>query len=134
MTTTRQELEARLATFAAAQVPSIPVSYESVPFTRPTSGMWLECFFVSGPTVIATLDATTNRERGIWAVNCWIQSGTGVGKLDTLAAQVVAIFKVIPKVGSVSIEQPGSKGKINITNDGWCCLPITFPYRVESLA
>jgi len=137
MSTTRQELEARLATFAAAYNPILTVSYKGVPFTRPAQApgvMWLECYFVSGPTITVTTDATRNRERGNWVVNCWLASGNGVGKLDTLAAAIVSTFKVLPKTGNVSIEQPGTTGKVNITSDGWMCITVSFPYRVESTA
>lgn len=130
----RTELETKLATFAAAQNPPLLVSYEGVPFTKPTSGLWLECYFLSGPTVTATVDASTNRERGMWVVNCWCDSGKGMGRLDTLVAQIVKLFPVLPKTGTVSIEQPGTSSRANVTQDGWICIQVSFPYRIESLA
>lgn len=132
--TIRQELETKLATFAAAQSPAIPVAYENVSFTRPDSGLWLECYLMSGPTVVATLDASTNRERGIWCVNCWGKLNTGAGKIEALVAQIIKLYPVLPKVGTVSIEQPGTNSRMNVTSDGWACIQVSFPYRVESLA
>jgi hypothetical protein len=137
MTTPRQELEVRLAAFAAAYSPVLTVSYENQPFTRPnpTPGtMWLECYFVSGPTVGVTTDASRNRERGTWVVNCWLTSGVGMGKLDTLVAAVVKAFPVVPKQGQVSVEQPGSSSQAKLASDGWICVSISYPYRVESTA
>lgn len=134
MTTIRQELETRLATFAAAQIPAVVVAYEGVPFTRPVGVPYIECFVKGGPVNLATVDASTIRTRGIWAVNCYWPSGQGTKKIELLAQGVVDIFKVIPKIGQVSIEQPGNTGDIAVTADGWICLPITFPFRVESLA
>lgn len=134
MATTRQELEVRLAAFAAAQSPAITVAYEGQPFTRPTNAAWLECFVKTGPVLLSTVSGESIRTRGTWAVNCYWPSGQGTGKLEALAQGVVSTFKVLPKVGNVSIEQPGNTGNIAVTNDGWICLPITFPFRVESLA
>ena len=37
MATIRQELESRLATFAASQTPPLKVAWENVPFTKPTN-------------------------------------------------------------------------------------------------
>lgn len=134
MTTTRQELESKLATFAAAQVPLVVVAYEGVPFTRPVGVPWMECFVKTGPVTLSAVSGESVRTRGTWAVNCYYPSGQGTGKLETLAQGVVNTFKVLPKVGSVSIEQPGNTGNISVTNDGWICIPISFPFRVESLA
>lgn len=134
MTTTRQELETKLAAFAAAQTPPVAVAFEGVPFTRPVNTPFLECFVKTGPVVLSTVSGESIRTRGTWAVNCYWPSGQGTGKLEALAQGVVSTFKVVPKTGNVSIEQPGNSGNIAVTNDGWICLPITFPFRVESLA
>ena len=132
--TTRQEIEQRVAAFAAAQSPPLTVSYENVPFTRPVNTPWLEVYIMSAGTIAVTTDASRNRERGTICVNVWIPSGQGVGKADALAAQIVSLFKVVPKIGTVSIEQPVNTGKFTITNDGWGCIPCSCPYRVESTA
>lgn len=134
---TRSELEIKLQTFANSQNPPLPVSMENVSFNRPdqsSDNLWIECYLMPGPTITATVDASTNRERGIWCVNVWRPSNRGTGKLEALAEQIIKLFPVLPKTGTVSIEQPGSKSKINITADGWACIALTFPYRVESLA
>ena len=127
--TTRQELETRLATFAAAN--SLPVSYESVPFTKPTSGGFLECFIISAGTVNPTADARRTRERGTFQVNLWNPSGHGVGQLDTLAAALVAAFPVVPKTGTVSIEQTPNTGRVVLDTSGYAILPVTMLWRVE---
>ena len=132
--TTRQEIEGRVAAFAAAQTPPLAVAWENVPFTRPTNVPWLECFLVSAGTVTASLDATRNRERGTIAVNVWVPAGQGVGKADAIAALIVKTFVVVPKTGNVSIEAPVNVGRFVISGDGWGCLPTNCPYRVESLA
>ena len=131
---TRQEIEGRVAAFAAAQTPPLAVAWENVPFTRPTNVPWLECFLVSAGTVTASLDATRNRERGTIAVNVWVPAGQGVGKADAIAALIVKTFTVLPKINNVSIEAPVNVGRFVISSDGWGCVPTSCPYRVESLA
>ena len=131
---TRQEIEGRVAAFAAAQTPPLAVAYENVPFTRPINVPFLECYLVSAGTITASLDATRNRERGTIAVNVWVPAGQGVGKADAIAAQIVKLFPVLPKTGNVSIEDPVNTGRFTLTTDGWGCVPCTCPYRVESTA
>lgn len=128
----RQELESRLAAFAAAQSPPLAVAWEGISFTRPTGSPWLECFLISSNTISATVDATRNRERGSLSINVWYPSGVGVGKADSLAASLVKTFPVIPKQGSVSIEQPGNTSKVMYDIAGWICINVNLPYRVES--
>lgn len=129
--TTRQEIETKVAAFAAAQNPPLAVAYENVPFTRPTGAPWLEVVIASAGTITSTVDALGTRERGTIGVNVYIPTGQGVGKADAIAAQVIKIFPVIPKVGTVSIEDAGNTGQFKISSDGWGCIPVTFPYRVE---
>ena len=67
MSTPRQELETKLAAFAATYSPVLTVSYENTPFTPPVQAngvMWLECYFVSGPTVIARYGDMQSSTRG----------------------------------------------------------------------
>lgn len=132
--TTRSELESRLKAFADTftTIP-IPIAIENKSFTRPNPpAPYLECFLAKGDTISATVDAMRNRERGIWAVNCYVPSNAGMGLLERIVQGVLDTFRVIPKLGTVSIESPGNTSKMVLDAAGWACIPITFPYRVET--
>ena len=132
--TTRSELESRLKAFADTftTIP-IPIAIENKSFTRPNPpSPYLECFLSKGDTISATVDAMRNRERGVWAVNCYVPSNAGMGLLERIVQGVMDTFRVIPKLGTVSIESPGNTSKMIIDAAGWACIPITFPYRVET--
>lgn len=129
----RQELETKLATFAAAQTPPIPISWEGVSFTKPTNLPWLQMFLISSTTISSDVAATRIRERGTLAITVWSPSGSGAGVIEILADKIVQLFPVVPKTGTVSIEGPGNSGRIMLDNSGWLALPITFPYRVEAI-
>lgn len=140
--TTRSELENRLKVFADNFVNisninpgplPLPVALENASFKRPESpAPYLECFLSKGDTISATVDAMRNRERGVWAVNCYVPSNLGMGLLERIVQGVMDTFRVIPKLGTVSIESPGNTSKMIIDAAGWACIPITFPYRVET--
>ena len=132
--TTRSELESRLKAFADTftTVP-IPIAIENKSFTRPNPpAPYLECFLAKGDTISATVDAMRNRERGVWAVNCYVPTNQGMAKLESIAQGVLDTFRVIPKLGTVSIESPGNTSQMVLDPAGWACIPITFPYRVET--
>lgn len=140
--TTRSELENRLKVFADNFVNvsnidpgplPLPVALENASFKRPNPpAPYLECFLARGDTISATVDAMRNRERGVWAVNCYVPSNLGMGLLERIVQGVLDTFRVIPKLGTVSIESPGNTSKMVIDAAGWACIPITFPYRVET--
>lgn len=130
--TTRSELETRLKAFADSQSPPIVIAIENKSFTRPAGSPYLECFLSKGDTISATVDAMRNRERGVWGVNCYVPSNMGMAKLEAIVQGVLDTFRVIPKLGTVSIESPGNTSKMIIDAAGWACIPITFPYRVET--
>ena len=132
--TTRQEIESRVAAFAAAQIPPLTVAYENIPFTKPSGSPWLECIVRPASTVTANLEATSNRERGTIAINVWTPIGKGVTKAEAIASLLVKTFVVYPKTGNVSIEAPLSLSQYIPTEDGYGCLPTSCPYRVESSA
>ena len=126
----RSEFEIKLAAFAASQSPVVLVAYEGVPFNKPPSGLWIQCFLVSSNTINPTVDANRGRTTGIYQVNCWGRDGRGSKETDDLASKVVALFPVYPKYGTVSIEQiPNSAAAY--TDTDYRVVPVRIRYRTE---
>jgi hypothetical protein len=130
MTTVRQELETRLATFASSQSPPLKVAFEDLPFTKPTTP-YLECFIAKSNTLTVTVDANRTRELGVMQVNVWTPTGKGAGVGEVIADKIIAAFPVIPIVGTVCIVSPASFSRAIIDESGWRILPITIMYRHE---
>lgn len=128
--TVRAELETRLKAFAEAQVPPLSIAYEASSFSKP-SAAFLECVIVPTETVNVTVDGNRIRELGVMQVNVWYPSGTGVGKLETLANKLIAAFPVVPSVGTVCIENTPSKSRAIKDEAGWVIIPVTIHYRQE---
>lgn len=124
----RAELEARLKTWADAQ--TIPIAFEGVPFTKPDVS-YLECFLLPGPTLNKTVDGKRKTYIGIFQVNCWFKSGTGMGVGEKLSQSVIDLFPILPKIGSVSVEQTPSADKA-LPDNGWEIIPVTIKYRMET--
>lgn len=129
--TVRSELETRLSTWAAAQSPAVLVSYEAVPFNKPTDfTAFVQCFLIPNVTLNTEVSGSHMRELGIFQVNVWCKEGEGSGKIDTLVKSVIDAFPIIPKVGSVSIEQT-PHASAAILDNGWRIVPVTIKYRLE---
>jgi hypothetical protein len=127
----RDFFENTLKAWAAAQSPAIPISYENVAFTKPTSGSFLECFLLPAATLNPSVRGNRKREVGIFQVNIWTKQGVGSKAGMTIAQAIVDLFPIVPK-GTVSIEQHPSIEKSLQDTSGWFITPITCMYRYES--
>lgn len=128
--TIRSEIESRLAAWASSQTPKIPVAYENVSFSKP-SGQFLEVYMLPGSAKNNGVDAVGVRTTGTFQINCYSPVGGGMAAVEALAAAVVALYPVVPKTGTVSIEAPLNASQA-MPMDGFMCIPVRGRYRVET--
>lgn len=127
----RQELESRLAAFAAAQIPPLAVAYENVGFVKPINKPWLECFIIPAGTINPTADGERIRKRGTFQVNVWCPKSNGLKQVEEIAEKVVAAFPLLPKTGTVSIEQTPNTSRAIIDDSGFVIIPVSATWRYE---
>lgn len=126
----RSEIEKTLGQFASTKNPPIPVALENKKFVKPSSGYYLEVFFLDSIPVNSEISATGIRTTGKFQINCYGPLGVGMGAIENLSQQVVNLYPVVPKIGTVSIEKPLSAGQ-GIVVENFMCIPVTGNYRVE---
>lgn len=126
----RSELETRLKTWADAQSPKIPIAFEGVPFTKPPGTPFLQAYLMPAVTINPTVDGIRSREVGIFQVNCWVADGKGSAEAEALARNIINLFPLVPKTGTVSIEKTPSMAS-PLIDDGWRVVPVTITYRQE---
>lgn len=131
--TIRQELESKVAEWAATQSPPIPVSYEGVPFTKPASGPYLQLFMLPSVTTNPTVDGVRKRIRGFFQINVCVPDGKGSKQVEEIAEAIASLFPVADKAAfpTVSIEQHAQTGQATI-DAGFRVVPVTVRYRQES--
>lgn len=128
----RAELETRLQTWADAQTPKIPIAFEGWAFDKNAHELFLEPLLVPVVTLDKELSATRKTRIGIFSVNCWAKSGKGMRSIETLAQNIVELFPILPKQGTVSIEATPHAGDTYPDPSGWMVLPVTIQYRHET--
>lgn len=130
--TIRAALESRLKTWADAQ--SIKVAYQSVAFTKPSPpAPFLEATLIPNVAMNRDVAATHERHLGFFQVNCWAPSGLGMGQAEALAQSVKALYPVMPKTGSVSVETPPKIDKALVDpTEAWVIVPVLITYRYEA--
>jgi hypothetical protein len=127
----RSELEARLKVFADAQTPRIPIAWEGVPFTPPATGAFFEVRMLASTNTSANVAASSVRTRGNFQITIVDKDGTGSKGIEDLAAQVMALYPMLPKTGTVSVEQPPQKSAAILLLDKRVIV-VTVNYRQES--
>jgi hypothetical protein len=87
----RAAFETRLAAWAAAQSPAIPIAYENATFTPPT-GRYVRCFLIPAPAASETLNGEHRRRMGVFQVSLCMPIGSGPGAAASLAASLDTAF------------------------------------------
>lgn len=128
----RKELEGKLAAWASAQNPKIPVAYENTPFTKPSSGVFLEAFLIPAITLDRDVTGAGKRYLGMFQINCWAREGRGMAEAEALSASVIALFPMLPKQGNVSIEGTPYAEPSILDSAGWVITPVTIKYRYDT--
>ena len=125
--TLRKEIEDKVAAWAATK--SIPIAYENVTFVKPST-TFIELYIIPATTVNPTVAAKRATNYGMIQFNIYCKSGEGTKKSEDLAQELIDLFPVVPKVGTVSIEQTGSIMN-PLCDSQWRVLPVRIRYRQE---
>ena len=127
--TIRSELETKLATYATSK--GYPVAWEGFPFTPPNNGVFLQPILLAPFSVCPTLDGIRTRTRGIFQVNVIIKDGVGSKDLESVVADIVALYPILPKSGEVSVEEPAQRSAAILLLDKRM-ISVSINYRHES--
>ena len=125
-------LETRLKAWADAQVPKVPIAFEGTPFSKPAASAYLEPVLIPNVTINNELSGQRKTHLGMFEVRCWYPSGRGMGGVEQLANNVINLFPILPKTGSVSIENTPYAEQSPIDDAGWIIVPVIILYRYEA--
>lgn len=89
----RSAFESRLAAWAAAQTPAIPIAYQNKPFDPPV-GVYLRSFILPAGTISLTLDRKHRQYKGVFQVSIVAPLATGPGAAEAVATALDALFPI----------------------------------------
>lgn len=129
----RAAFETRLAAWAAAQSPAIPVAYENATFTAPT-GRYVRCYLIPAPTECETFNGEHRRRMGVFQVSLCMPIGSGPAAANALAASLDAAFSLTAPMTQGSIKvfllSPMSIAPA-IQGDDRYVVPVSCTYRAD---
>lgn len=130
----RAAFETRLQTWADAQSPAIPIAFENVAFTPPTT-RYIRAFMLPARTVSLTLEQTDRQRKGIYQVSLVLPSGDGVAAGTSLTAALDALFPTnVPMTqGSITVNltSPMSAATPIQEGDRWV-IPVSAYYQSDT--
>ena len=131
----RAAFESRLATWAAAQSPALPIAYENVPFTQP-DGPYLKSYLLPAKTTSETLDRLHRHYMGVYQVSLVMPQSTGPGAAQLLVSALDALFPIQTPLlqGGISVVilQPMSAGP-SIPDDNNYVIAVSCQYRADTI-
>lgn len=131
----RAAFETRIAAWAAAQSPPIPVAYENVTFTPP-AGRYLRCWLLPVPTQAETFDGLGRLRRGIFQVDLCLPMGAGSGAAQALLSSLDAAFPLTGPMtqGGISVylltPLSGAAGR---PDGDHYVVPVSCEYRSDTI-
>jgi hypothetical protein len=131
----RAAFETRLAAWAAAQVPPIPVAFENAQFTAP-NGRYARAYLLPAPTACETFNGEHRRRMGVFQVSLCMPIGTGPGAAASLAASLDAAFPLSAPMTQGSIKvfllSPMSPAPAMQDADLFI-VPVSCTYRADTI-
>ncbi|WP_313398196.1 phage tail terminator-like protein [Stenotrophomonas sp.] len=129
----RQVIESRLAAWAAAQTPALPVAWQNVRFTEP-AGTYLRAFLLPADTGSDDLAGVHRLYRGVYQINVCAPINAGPGEAEKVAAELAALFPnnlQLPATDlTLQVISPVSAGASAQPEDRYV-LPVSFRYRAD---
>lgn len=130
----RKLFEQRLATWAAARVPALPIAYENAQFDPTGKDIYLQAFMLPARSEAITLDGDNKTYRGLFQVNVVTKTGIGAGVAEGIAAELEAQFPVQLRMTSgtfaVQVIEPMSAAGA-IVDGAKLILPVSCNYRAD---
>ena len=128
----RAALEAKLNTWAKAQVPPIPIAWQNATFTPPTQARYLRAFLLSGETQDPAVSCDIHVYIGIFQVSICIPEGSGATGAESVVDSLIAEFPqglIVPKPGMnvMILKTPYAAPAMN--EPGLYVVPVSIRYR-----
>lgn len=133
----REAFETRIAAYAAAQKPPIPVAWENTSYTPSPQTMYLRCAMLPAVTQNPSMGAPHVRLVGLYQINVYgIQDGGPAGA-EAVADAIIALFPrgaMIQNGVTINIDTTGSRAQgLNDVN-GFYFIPVRIRYREDVLS
>lgn len=132
--TIRAILETRLAAWAAARVPPLPVLWENARTDAEPTVAHLRAYVLPATTTNAYLEGTGRTHQGIFQVTAFLLPGTGPQQADAIAAELDALFPCFEVLtdGALQVQIMAPVSALAAMQEpSWHVVPVRTRYRCD---
>jgi hypothetical protein len=131
-------IEVRLAAWAGAQSPAIPIAYENMGF-KPTAGQrYLRGTLMPAGTLNPSQGGEHKRYHGFYQVDVYVPANGGTGPSRALTKAIEVLFKCPTTIQSgglnVHINRTPSVGPGMPDDSGFYMVPVTIWYDLDDFS
>lgn len=131
----RAAFESRLATWAAARVPALPVLWQNVSAAVPT-GDHLRAYLLPAETSARDVAGHNRSYRGLFQVTVFTKAGIGSSRAEGIARELDELFPAALRVLSaglaVQVLTPMASRPAIVETD-WYSIPVDCRYGAEEV-
>ena len=133
----REAFETRIAAYAAAHTPALPVAWENTSYTPSPLVAYLHCAMLPAPTVNPALGTKFDRLVGFYAINVYGIQDQGPAAAEAVADDLIALF---PRGGMVqngkliNIDKTSSRTQGLNDINGFFFIPVRIQYRQDVIS
>ena len=130
----REAFETRIAAFAAAQNPPLPVAWENVSYTPSPATGWLQVALLPGVTVNPALGVRFDRLVGFFQVNVYAIQDGGPAAAEAIADAILDLFprgSLTQNGAIINIDTTGSRAQGMNDENGFYFIPVRIRYRED---
>lgn len=128
-------LESRLAAWAAARTPPMPVAWPNVHFKPPANQVFVAAHHLRAPARSHDLGGQHRQWGGIFQITVSLPAGTGAAAAGQIAAELETVFPMVPPRSTaqgavVTVLQPVSTGPV-LPDGERTTVPLSVRYTAQ---
>lgn len=130
----REAFETRIAAFAAAQTPRLPIAWENSGYTPSPDRAFLQCAMLPATTQNPWMGVTSDRLVGIYQINVFGVQDEGPGPAEATADAIIALFPrgAMTQNGvTINIDYTPSRARGINDENGFFFIPVRIRYRED---
>lgn len=130
----REAFETRIAAYAAAHSPVLPIAWENTSYTPSPATAYLQCAMLPAPTLNPVMGTKFVRLQGLYQINVYGTQDSGPAPVEKIADALIALFPrgfITQNNTTINIDTTGYRVQGLNDQNGFFFIPVRIRYRQD---